>query len=324
MGGGVYIAKGTMTVTGGEISGNHADSFGGGVYLNEGAALTVSGVTKSPIRNNIAGIQEGTGENWNQAAGSDIYAVGGTTTVTMPATADNGVAEYWFADYALGNAKYPGKPTFPSDYMDAKGAYDHLGRYASNKTPITFARRSFGADYESTDPGATVASKKTLALTLGLEQKLFMNLTLEKKLKLGETAVEDTTFIFYVKGVDNADFLMPVMIHLKKGEIAGSVTIRDLPMGIYDVCEDESWSWRYAPTNVAYSDNGNGMAYVVDDGDDYVRIKGFTTAGNTCTVTFTNELNTLRCRWLTDGYYFLPTKLTRSVTPREDDEDETE
>lgn len=77
------------------------------------------------------------------------------------------------------------------------------------------------------------------------------------------------TFIFEVKGTAGtatADINLTVTVHG-----AGSVTVKDLPIGTYTVTEKTDWSWRYEPTGGA-----NTTTVTLS-------------ATDTNTVTFTNE-----------------------------------
>ena len=188
-GGALYLRYTKMTLSGTDsITNNYAyavgdnSGMGGGIMIHNGSSLTVASETKKAfIRDNTA-----------ETAGNDIFAVGATsdglqTVLTMPATQGPSrldetkiVDEYWFADYANTDAKYPGKDTFPSNYRDPKTALAHLGRYVAETTPVTFARQSFGGG--SSEPGAEKASKAYLALTLGTADHLFMDLTLTKRI----------------------------------------------------------------------------------------------------------------------------------------------
>ena len=233
----------------------------------------------------------------------------------MGPTTDGGVEEYWFADYKWNDASYPGAPVFSGTYA---GTTAHPGRYDANVTPVSFARRMFGADYDSQESGAAAASKATLALTLGKAQ--YMSLTLTKELANGETAVENTTFIFYLRGVDNEKFLLPVAIHLAEGATDGTVTLTDIPLGYYDICEDESWSWRYDPSTAAYTEQGKGVFHRVNNGDDYLRVQATVSESTSHAVTFTNGIENVR--WLSDALYmpFLtPAKV--NADPAEDEEE---
>ena len=312
-GGGIAAKNTALTLSAGiSIYGNTATQKGGGIYIfsdsDQTASLTVTGFAKSPIRNNIAGNDSGSGTVWDNAYGRDIYAVGTTTTVTIGETADNGKAEYWFADYAENATDYPGKAVFDSDY-------GNLGRYDPNTTPITYARRSFLAD------------GNVLALALGYAPAN-VSLTLTKVLKDKESetekAVENTTFIFYIKGVDDAEFLLPVMIHLDQNAQDGSVTITDLPLGIYDIYEDESWSWRYVP-NLPETVNAETVEFhEVGNGDDYIRVTTTLAESDSNDLTFTNGIE--KTYWLTDAEYlpFLAPVQTVQKSAHEDDEEETE
>ena len=324
-GGGIYLRYTKMVLDGANtVTRNTAKAVGensgkgGGIMIHNGSSLTVTGVTKSPIYANTA-----------EVAGNDIFAVGATddqlnTTLVMPATTANGAPEYWYADYFANDSKYPGQDTFPSAYKDASDKYIHLGRYNEKTTPVTYARRSFGGT--STETGAAEASTAYLALTHSTKVA-YMNLTLTKVLKDAsgkvETAVENTTFIFYVRGVDNAEYRLPVVIHLDKGASTGAVTINNLPLGIYDICEDESWSWRYEPSTATATGTVSATFHDVADGDDFIRVTA--EAGTTTAVTYNNGIENVL--WLSDAEYlpFLAPVQTRSLKDGDDEnEEETE
>jgi predicted outer membrane repeat protein len=306
-GGGIAAKNTALTLSAGiSIYNNTATQKGGGIYLytDEGktASLTVTGFAKSPIRNNIAGDDSGSGTAWENAYGRDIYAVGTTTTVTISATEDDGKAEYWFADYAENATDYPGNAVFAGDNGNP-------GRYDPNTTPITYACRSFDGN------------QAVLALALGYEPGT-VNLTLTKTLKAGETAAENTTFIFYVVGVDDKSFQMPVTVNIAKDGTTGTVTLTGLPLGIYDIYEDESWSWRYVPNLPETVNAENVEFHKVANGDDYIRVTTTLAESDGNELTFTNGIE--KTYWLSDGKYlpFLAPAQTRSIRIGDDDEDE--
>ena len=94
---------------------------------------------------------------------------------------------------------------------------------------------------------------------------------------------EHQSFIFTVTGPDN--FSMKVTI-----EGNGSVTIKGLKIGTYTVREETGWSWRYGTTQ-----------------PDPITLE----AGNTNTVTFTNNRNEVK--WL-NGCAYAPNKFGSPIT----------
>ena len=147
-----------------------------------------------------------------------------------------------------------------------------------------------------------------------------MDLTLSKTLSETNGAVENTTFIFYIKGVDDADYLLPVMIHLNEGETSGEIVLKNLPVGIYDIFEDESWSWRYTPSSAVNSADSTATLMDSEQGDRYARVQ-VTLSDTSHKVTFTNGLE--RKLWLTDAEY-LPFLVPVTATTSTEDEEETE
>ncbi len=218
-GGGLYICNGNVTVGENvEVQKNTAGN-GGGIYLADNSGLTLVDYDRSPVRENTANI-----------AGNDLFAVGGTTKVTISATVDaEGIEEYWFADYAAGDSNYPGQPVFPA-------TEDHLGRFVFDETPVDYARRSFGEGYE--EAGAAEASTAYLALSLSkYEPKgpyLFENCKIYHTLNLASGisltyAVPKTVFV----GFDMESVYMECTMETFEGNTAtGIETFRLLPTAV--------------------------------------------------------------------------------------------
>lgn len=59
---------------------------------------------------------------------------------------------------------------------------------------------------------------------------------------------ENQSFIFHIKGTDanTSSIDLKVVVHGN-----GSVTIKDLPVGTYEVTEENVWSWRYVPNKTS-------------------------------------------------------------------------
>lgn len=215
-GGGLYLTGGTVTVGEGAEVQNNTASIGGGIYLAENSTLTMVGFETAPLRNNVA-----------SAAANDLYAVGGTTKVTITATMDpEGLEEYWFADYAAGDSAYPGQPVFPA-------TEDHPGRFVYDETPVEYARRSFGGDSE--EAGAAEASTAYLALALSKyepkgpylneEFKIYHTLNLASGISLTYAVPKSQ-----LAGYDLETVYMECVMEIFEGNTAtGTETFRLLP-----------------------------------------------------------------------------------------------
>ncbi len=67
---------------------------------------------------------------------------------------------------------------------------------------------------------------------------------------------ENQSFIFHVAGSLNdphtAGIDLKVVITMKPGQTAGTILIKDLPVGDYVVTEASDWSWRYTPDEASF------------------------------------------------------------------------
>jgi uncharacterized repeat protein (TIGR02543 family) len=91
-GGGVYVA-GTLTMNGGEISGNHSYSTGGGVYVSYDGTFTMNG-------GEITG--NSTYYNFGSTEGNGVYVNGGTFLMYNGIIKDN----FFTSSYAFGGGVY--------------------------------------------------------------------------------------------------------------------------------------------------------------------------------------------------------------------------
>ena len=62
-----------------------------------------------------------------------------------------------------------------------------------------------------------------------------------------ETIDENQSFIFHVKGKDEKTKDVDLKVTILGN---GKVTVKDLPVGLYEITEEQTWSWRYTTTNV--------------------------------------------------------------------------
>jgi hypothetical protein len=114
IGGGVVLSDGTFTMTGGAISGNQASGIsigmGGGVYMNGGTAIAMSG---GIISGNTADTMGG-GVFANGAftmTGGTVY---GAFATPLPAGLGGGTVSLAHADSAATGASLYGRVTFPN------------------------------------------------------------------------------------------------------------------------------------------------------------------------------------------------------------------
>lgn len=61
-----------------------------------------------------------------------------------------------------------------------------------------------------------------------------------------ETIDENQSFIFHVKGKDEKTKDVDLKVTILGN---GKVTVKDLPVGLYEITEEQAWSWRYTTTN---------------------------------------------------------------------------
>lgn len=123
----------------------------------------------------------------------------------------------------------------------------------------------------------TVGSEPAQAEFLNTFKRLTGSLTIQKAVE--GTSAQDT-FLFHVRGTDQHTRHIEMDVTVTG---AGSVVIRDLPIGTYEVTEDISWSWRYELTSTNVSDGSNNTAVGLG-------------ANEEVTVTFTNALK--QDKWL--------------------------
>jgi hypothetical protein len=116
LGGGVYIATGDFTMTGGTISGNTASS-GGGVYLSSGNFTMTGGTISGNSATSFGGgVYIGTGTFQKYSYGGIIYGNEPEVAASNKNTADKGAAIY--------KSWYPRPPDFRDTTV---GEWDYVG-----------------------------------------------------------------------------------------------------------------------------------------------------------------------------------------------------
>ncbi len=120
------------------------------------------------------------------------------------------------------------------------------------------------------------------------------SLTIEKEYE-GSVEDENQSFLFNVKGMEDtitADIDLVVRVAAND-----SVTIENLPLGLYTVTELQEWSWRYTLSSIKDTNNTSTM---VKDGNVLIgaRVK---VDSNGNTVTFTNTRD--EDQWLSGDCY---------------------
>ena len=248
-GGGIYIDDGSeLSVTGGIITDNHAIGssdaatakeakcgVGGGIYVNTGE-FSMSG-DNIGLHSNVASV-----------AANDAYATGGTATkLTLPDVegmnlvgwSGTGKPTGWFADYKVGD------PNYPSDVIQADGeATTNPGRYDY------YDKDKVEVDY------FTVLKTNTntyYCLTIGTPHTGHGDLLITKTLTA--PAEEDQTYIFEVTGTTRepeSTYSLTVTLTIKEGDTVAQVLVANIPDGTYTVTEKQAWSWRYNQTSCEF------------------------------------------------------------------------
>ena len=276
-GGGIYQTgmKGSCVVTGnGTIEENNARN-GGGIYITNGANLTVSG---GIISKNYANCEpDHTHDPLTAAADSALCGVGGgiyvgngneeDTTFVMEKPENINVGVYGnFADFAAADAYASGEKTkltlvSVKDMPLSGSAEKPTGWYTDNCANDTLWDKAF---YGKDNPGryhnelliedkveVTSFTEMTgyTCLTIGREYSGYGKITIEKTLE--KAAPEDITFFYEILRVKDKDgnkitpVPMTVSITISKGEKKASKVIGYVPDGTYKVSEDTPWSFRY-------------------------------------------------------------------------------
>jgi hypothetical protein len=124
-GGGVYVAGGTFTMSGGAVSGNTASTSGGGVFVNGNGTFTMSG---GAVSGNIASI-----------SGGGVYVVYGTFTMSGGAVSGNtaytsggGVFVFWDGTFSMSGGEVrdnilSGANTYGKEVVVSSGTFKMSG-----------------------------------------------------------------------------------------------------------------------------------------------------------------------------------------------------
>lgn len=131
-GAGIYVVKttftgasnGKVTINQGKLYGNQASTAGGGVYVDDGGTLVLSGGTTAPI--GLIGA-DSTGSGNRAVSGAGVYvAAGGIFTMSSGVIKNNGYATDSFAACSNGGGVYIAGGTF-----NLSGASTISGNYAT-------------------------------------------------------------------------------------------------------------------------------------------------------------------------------------------------
>jgi hypothetical protein len=109
-GGGVYVAGGTFTMSGGAVSGNSASSYGGGVCVAGGTFIMSGGAVSGNSSSYSSSSQA-------VSSGGGVYVAGGTFTMSGGAVSGNSSSASAYSSYSLvasssGGGVYVGSGTF--------------------------------------------------------------------------------------------------------------------------------------------------------------------------------------------------------------------
>lgn len=279
-GGGLYIIGGSdLSVSGGNISYNKAlgepestvttaynddnnSGVGGGIYVGAGATV------KSKFSMNAAtGSSVGIFGNTADFAADDVYANANATVLSLPNVngmqldGPNATATGWFEDYSTGDTEY------------LKGLRNNIN-IATQNDVVNVERYKNARNTWEAGIGGTQQENKYICLTLGTEA---IGKGTLKIIKAGEQVEAEQPFIFKVVSKELEKINTPISF-----EVAiigtGTIEIKNVPDGVYEITEMTSWSWRYTPDQI---------------------VKEITVDDETAEVTFSNSLST--SKWL-DGY----------------------
>lgn len=131
---------------------------------------------------------------------------------------------------------------------------DHF--HAGTVTP-EYASKTYTIDCTVSGGGETATASADATVTVKT-----CTLTIQKS--GWDVRDESQSFLFHVRGTGNAcAAAISMQVAVQEN---GSVTITGLPVGVYVITEDESWSWRYTPAQPAYTAladaSGQGCATV--------------------------------------------------------------
>lgn len=142
----------------------------------------------------------------------------------------------------------------------------------SKPTPVIYEGYTFDGWYTDEDCKSKTEFKGNISGNTIYYGKYVSNvpatadLTITKQADSGVTFDPGEAFIFTVSD-EEKNVVTQVVIHG-----AGSVTIKDLPLGEYTVTEDTNWSWRYTTTNggaVTVDADGGAINFVNTRDNDY-------------------------------------------------------
>ena len=291
-GGGIYHTgdKGTCTVSStSSISSNTAKN-GGGLYIIDGSALTVSGghiAGNKAVKNSSGKLATAYVHSQNEGVGGGVYVGPGTSkpsTFIMDASTNavgiysneaDSAADDVYAYYDKTRLELPTVDNMLlGDGLTATGWYaDYATKdiHYNNTTVLNASafdpfkqeviERYRDAQKSTTEPyvvsvNLIPTTGKYICLTIG------SNIIKFGQIQLTANGSDDTKqyYVFQIKAVENTlenSALYPIEfeVAIKNGE---TITIDRVPFGEYIITEMDDWSWRY---NVS-SYSGNVWAYV--------------------------------------------------------------